>query len=56
MLDLTCLMSNAARIQLGIQPEVIGNSDKHAALPTHDLNVGQQVMFQDSTASIGTQL
>ena len=42
-------MSNAARKQLGIQPEVIRNSDKHAALPTHDLNVGQHVMFQDST-------
>ena len=41
-------MSNAARKQLGIQPEVIRNSDKHAVLPTHDLNVGQHVMFQDS--------
>ena len=25
------------------------NSDKHAALPTHDLNVGQHVMYQSST-------
>ena len=43
-------MSNAARKQLGIQPEIIKNSDKHAALPTHDLNVGQHVMCQDSTS------
>ena len=42
-------MSNAARKQLGIQPEVIRNSDNHAALPTHDPHVGQHVMFQDST-------
>ena len=44
------LISNAARKQLGIQPEVVRNSDKHAALPTHDLHVGQHVMFQDSTS------
>ena len=43
-------MSNAARKQLGIQPEVVGNTNKHAALPTHDLYVGQQVMYQDSTS------
>ena len=43
-------ISNAARKQLGIQPEIIRNSDKHAALPTHDLNVAQHVMFQDSTS------
>ena len=41
-------MSNATRTQLGIQPEVVRNIDKHAALPTHDLHVGQQVMYQDS--------
>ena len=34
-------MSNAARKQLGIQPEVVRNSDKHAMLPMHDLLVGQ---------------
>ena len=38
-------MSNAARKQLGIQPEIVRNSDKHAALTTHDLHVGQHVMF-----------
>ena len=41
-------MSNSARKQLGIQPEVIRNSDKHAVLSTLDLHVGQQVMYQDS--------
>ena len=43
-------MSNAARKQLGIQPEVIRNIDKHEQLPSHDLHVGQHVMFQDSTS------
>ena len=42
-------MSNDAGKQLGIQPEVIRNSDKHAVLPMHDLHVGQQVMYQYST-------
>ena len=41
-------MSNAARKQLGIQPEVVKNNDKHAVLPVYDLHVGQQVMYQDS--------
>ena len=41
-------MSNAARKQLGIQPEIIRYSDKHAALPTHYLNIGQHVMYHDS--------
>ena len=44
------LMSNAASKQLGIQPEVARNSDKHSALPSNDLHVGQHVMFQDSTS------
>ena len=43
-------MSDLARKQLGIQPEIIRNPDKHAALPTHDLNVGQHMMYQDSTS------
>ena len=43
------LMSNAARTQLDIPPEVVRNSDKYTALPTHDLHVGQHVTFQDST-------
>ena len=43
-------MSNAARKQLGIQPEVVRNNNKHAVLPTHDLLVGQDVMYQDSAS------
>ena len=43
-------MSNATRKQLGIQPEVIRNSDKHAVLPMHDLHVGQQVIYQNSAS------
>ena len=43
-------MSNAARKQLGIHPEIVRNTDKHATLPTHDLHVGQHAMFQDSTS------
>ena len=41
-------LSNAARDQLGIQAEVLRNIDKHEKLPTHDLHVGQHVMYQDS--------
>ena len=33
-------MSNDARKQLGIQPEVVRNNDKHAVLPMHDCHVG----------------
>ena len=43
-------LPNAARKQLVIQPEAVRNTDKHAALPMHDLHVGQQVMYQDSTS------
>ena len=43
-------MSNAARNQLGIQPKVLRNIDKHETLPTHDLHVRQHVMYQDSVS------
>ena len=43
-------MSNTTRKQLGVQPEVIRNIDKHQVLPPHDLHVGQHVMYQDSTS------
>ena len=46
------LMSNVARKQLGIQPDVVMKTDKHPALPTHDLHVGQQVMYQDSASKL----
>ena len=41
-------MSNVARNQLGIQPEVLRNIDMQKRLATHDLHVGQHVMHQDS--------
>ena len=44
-------MSNAARIHLGILPEVIRNIDEHEVLPTHDLHVGQSVMYKDSVTN-----
>ena len=43
-------MTNATRNQLSNKPEVVGNSDNHPPLPTHDLHVGQHVMYQDSTS------
>ena len=43
-------MSNAARKQLEIQPEVLRNVDKHEVLPTHNLYVGRSDMYQDSVA------
>ena len=44
-------MSNAARKQIGIQPKIVRNTDKHPTLPTHDQHVGLQVMYQDSTSN-----
>ena len=41
-------MSNAARKQLEIQTKDLRNIDKHEVLCTHDLHVGQSVMYQDS--------
>ena len=41
-------MSSAAGKQLGIQPDMLRNIDKHEVLPAHDLHIGQSVMYQDS--------
>ena len=43
-------MSNAARKQLALDSEDLRNTCKHEHLPTHDLHVGQDVMFQDVTS------
>ena len=43
-------MSNAARKQLGLHSEDLRNTSKHEHLPSHDLHVGQDVMFQDATS------
>ena len=44
------VMAQSTHMQSSKQPEIIWNSYKHEALPTHDLNVFQQAMFQDSTS------
>ena len=45
-------MSKTLRKQIDTQPEIIRNSDKHAVLPTHDLNVGQPMLcFQIQQAN-----
>ena len=43
-------MSNAARQQLGLQPERLRTVYKNEHLPSHDLHVGQDVMYQDVTS------
>ena len=43
-------MSNAARNKLGLKPDVLRNIDKHEKLPTHDLHIGQCIMYQDSAS------
>ena len=40
-------MSNAARQQLGLQSEKLRTVYKNEHLPSHYLNMGQDVMFQD---------
>ena len=44
-------MSNAARHQLGLQPEKLRTVYKNEHLPSHDLHMGQNVMFQDVASS-----
>ena len=43
-------MSNAARQQLGLQPEKLRTVYKNEHLPSHDLHIGQDVMYQDITS------
>ena len=40
-------MSNVARKQHRLGPEQVRVKSKHEWLPTHDLNFGQSVMYQD---------
>ena len=40
-------ISNTARKQLEIQPEMLSNIDKHVKLSTIDLHVGQHVVYQE---------
>ena len=41
-------MSNAARKQLGLQPEKLRTVYKNEHLPSHDLHIGQDVMYQNA--------
>ena len=43
-------MSNSARRQLGLEAEQLRHKHKNEHLPSHDLYLGQDVMFQDSTS------
>ena len=43
-------MSNAARKQLGLLPEKIRTVYKNKHLLSHDLQIGQHVMYQDVTS------
>ena len=43
-------MSNAARQQLGLQSEKLRNVNMYEHLPSHDLYIGQDVMYQDATS------
>ena len=43
-------MSNVARKQHGLGPEQLRVKSKNEQLPTHDLYIGQSVMYQDPIA------
>ena len=43
-------MSNAARKQLGLESEQLRNKHKNEHLPSNDLHICQDVMFQDATS------
>ena len=43
-------MSNAARKQLGLDCEDLRTKHKNEHLPSHDLHLDQEVMYQDSTS------
>ena len=41
-------MSNTAGRQLALSPQQLGTKAKKEHLPSHDLHIGQDVMYQDS--------
>ena len=43
-------MANMTRKQLGLDPEQLRNKHKNEHLPSYDLPLGQDVMFQDTTS------
>ena len=42
-------MSNVAKNLLDLDPEQLRSKYKNEHLPLHDLNLGQDIMFQDTT-------
>ena len=43
-------MSNAARQQLGLQPEKLRTVNKNEHLHLHDLHIGKDAVYQDATS------
>ena len=43
-------MSNAARHQIGLNPDELRSEYKNEHLPSHDLYLNQHVMYQDSSS------
>ena len=43
-------MPNTARQQLGLQSEKLRDVNNNEHLPSHDLHIGQEVMYQDTTS------
>ena len=41
-------MSNTARQQFGLQSKQLKNVNKNEHLPSHDLHIGQEVIYQDA--------
>ena len=48
-------MSNAARKQFGLGPEQLRVKNKNEQLPSHDLHLGQCVLYQDFVNKNGIQ-
>ena len=43
-------VTNAARQQLGLQAEKLKSVNMNEHLPSHDLHIGQDVMYHDATS------
>ena len=48
-------MSNAARYQLGVNPDQLRSKYKNEHLSSHDLHLGQNVMYQDPRSKLWYQ-
>ena len=47
--------SNTLRQQLGLETEKLRNVNNHEHLPSNDLHIGQDVMYQDATSKLWYQ-